>query len=226
MRQRTLPVSPHQKTAVTVAIAAGAAFILFLLGYAWKRHRFQRRWAALAARLGFAVYALLFSASAAALGWGFGTWSGWPDEHFAIRGVLWGSFGAAVLRAQFDRLPQPALAGEAVSAASAAGVLITNAVQGRVEEAIDEKIDGLSDKTLALYVLELLKTGPLGAKSKLSELDQQFFESQVIAANTAIDTGSAAEKRDARATLLTYGKQWAREYTFTPPRTRRRKRKP
>jgi len=96
-------VSDTLETVIAVALACAAALVLAGLLYPWKLHGHQRSWTRLAPRLGLVCYLLLFGVAGGLLGWGFGTWTGWEPDNLIARGVFWGSFGAAVLRAQFDR---------------------------------------------------------------------------------------------------------------------------
>jgi hypothetical protein len=199
-------VSGTQETAIAVSLAVATAVVLAALGYPWKLHRHQLRWTPRAPQVGLAGYLLLFGVAAGVLGWGFGAWSGWEPANVVARGVLWGSFGAAVLRAQFDRLPQPTLAGPAISAAGLAGGVIAGAVAARVEEAVEEELADLSNEQLALYVLELLEGG-VKPDTRLSELDRKHFEQQVNEASVAIDGSDEAERREEIAFLRQSGKR-------------------
>lgn len=205
------------ETVLAVSLAIAAALLLAALGYPWKRHAYQRRWTPRAPKLGLIAYLLLFGVAAGLLGWGFGAWTDWEPANVVLRGILWGSFGAAVLRAQFNRLPQPDLAGTAISAAGLAGVVIAGAVDTRVEESVSRRLAELSDDQLALYVLELLEGG-VKQDTHLSVLERAHFEQQVNEASVEVGGTDEAERRSALAFLRQSGKRWVLEYNFSPPR--------
>lgn len=208
------------ETVIAVALAYATALVLAGLLYPWKLHGHQRSWTRLAPRLGLVCYLLLFGVAGGLLGWGFGTWTGWEPDNLIARGVFWGSFGAAVLRAQFDRLPQPDLAGPAVSAAGLAGSVIAGAVEGKVDDAVERRLAALTDTQLSQYVLELLEGG-VKMDRKLSEFDRKDLETKVNQASTAITSGTKPEQQAALAFLRQSGRQWVHDYTFSPPQLTR-----
>lgn len=209
-------MSDTLETVIAVALACAAALVLAGLLYPWKLHGHQRSWTRLAPRLGLVCYLLLFGVAGGLLGWGFGAWTGWEPDNLIARGVFWGSFGAAVLRAQFDRLPQPDLAGPAVSAAGLAGSVIAGAVEGKVDAAVERRLADLADDQLAQYVLDLLEGG-VKRDLKLSEYDRKDLAKKVNQASKEIKSGTEDDKRAARAFLRQSGRRWVHDYTFSPP---------
>ena len=209
-------MSDTLETALAVAIACAFALVLAFLLYSWKLHRHQRIWTRLAPRFGLLVYLLLFGFAGGLLGWGFGAWTDWEPDNVVARGIFWGSFGAAVLRAQFDRLPQPELAGPAISLAGLTGSVVAGAVAGKVDQAIERRLAALTDTQLSQYVLELLEGG-VKKDTKLSEFERKDLEKKVNDASTAITSGTDPVQQAARAFLRQSGRQWVHDYTFSPP---------
>ena len=209
-------MSDTLETVIAVALACAAALVLAGLLYPWKLHGHQRSWTRLAPWLGLVCYLLLFGVAGGLLGWGFGAWTGWEPDNLIARGVFWGSFGAAVLRAQFDRLPQPDVAGPAVSAAGLAGSVIAGAVEGRVDAAVERRLADLADDQLAQYVLDLLEGG-VKRDLRLSEYDRKDLAKKVNQASKEIKSGTEDEKQAARAFLRQSGRRWVYDYAFSPP---------
>lgn len=209
-------MSDAVETVIAVVIACTFALLLAGLLYSWKLHGHQRSWTPLAPRLGLGIYLLLFGIAGGLLGWGFGAWTDWEPGNVIARGIFWGSFGAAVLRAQFDRLPQPELAGPAISVAGLAGSVVAGAVAGKVDAAIERRLAALTDDQLSQYVLELLEGGVKTDKS-LSEFERKDLAKKVNQQSAAITNGTDAERQAARAFLRQSGRRWVHDYTFSPP---------
>jgi hypothetical protein len=202
---------------LAVAFACLSATVLAALFFPWRAHRHYLRWTPRAPVVGLIGF-LLLNACAGLIGWGFGRATGWRPTNTLLRGFLWGSFGLAVLRTQFDKLPNPDFAGDAVSGIGTAGNLIVGLVDDAVETVALERLRHLQDGQLAQYVFELYEGG-IARDKDMSDPEKKDFALKIGQAAANLGSGSNADMLAARAFLRMSGSSWAVKYAFDPPGT-------
>jgi hypothetical protein len=194
---------------VAVALGAASALLRKSFGFYASPLSWAKRWS-------IAVIALYTLAGAATglLGWWFGSWAHWHPDNDWVRGLLWGSFGAAVARTGFSAIPAEGTT-DAISLLSTIGSFLTGGLRWGTERAARAYVSALPMPEFVRFVSEVWEGG---ARRDPRLSDDVQKEDAIQMRDLIGDIQSAAgEAEAARGRLTAKVVRWVAEYDVPRP---------
>lgn len=195
--------------AVALAVGAASALLRKSFGYYASPLSWARRWS-----VGVIVLYTLVGAATGLIGWWFGSWANWHPENDWVRGLAWGSFGAAVARTGFSAIPAEGSA-DAISLLSTVASFLTGALRWGTQRAARAYLTGLALPEFVRFVSEAWEGGAR-SDARLSDDLQKEETTQMRDLMSELNLGPV-NAEVARGRLTAKVVRWVAEYDIARP---------
>jgi hypothetical protein len=197
---------------LSVALAVGAGCAVLRRSFAFYANplSWAKRWS-------IAVITLytLTGAATGLIGWWLGSWAHWHPANDWVRGLVWGSFGAAFARTGFSAIPA-AGAADVISLLGTVGLFLTGALGWGTQRAARGYVNGLSPPEFIRFASDVWEGGAR-QDPRLSDDLQKEEAIQMRDLIAGMQSTNAGDAEAARGRLTAKVVRWVDQYDVARP---------
>jgi hypothetical protein len=203
--------------ALTVAIVVSV--LLTARSLRIRDYTYQRSWSPVATLIGYLVF-LGIGAAAGWVGWRAATAIGWkPTDSHLFRGVVYGSFGNAIVRVHLRRIPNGGTE-EAFTVLTVLSDFVTGVLDVRVPNAVSRRLEQMRPEALAQFVYYTFYRF-VAQDERYSERDRKLFEVTIASDVEVLLYGSPAAQLRTKSSLRALAEEWTVRYKIRRPEPER-----